>query len=60
MIGELLHMSRTIDELEEKLKIATEALFKIGGMCGAPDAVEGCRNILRVSKEALAIIEADK
>lgn len=28
-------------------------LERIGGMCGAPDAADACRNILKVVKEAL-------
>ena len=44
---------KKVDRIQE----LENALTRIGGMCGNPDAVEGCRNILKVVKEALKAVE---
>lgn len=36
---------KAIDNLEQQLAKAEGVIRLIGGMCGNPDAVDGCRNI---------------
>ena len=46
-----------LEELCDRVEELEKSTMKIAGMCGTPDAVEGCRNILSVAKEALRAVE---
>ena len=40
-----------IESLEKYIEINEKTIERIIGMCGHPDAAEGCRNILKLIKE---------
>lgn len=44
--------------LDAKLEMAIEALERIPGMAGNPDAIEGCRVIMNYAIEALKKIKS--
>lgn len=53
-IRDVILMGRTNNkQLEAQLRADHRSFERIGGMCGTPNAVEGCQNILKEAKRML-------
>ena len=47
-------------QLCDRVETLESSILRISGMCGTPNAVEGCQNILKVAKEALRDLDGPK